>query len=361
MTATAALLEVRDDDRRRGARARRASTSASSASGCRTSRSTSPSGPSRPTSSWSTRRACSAPGRRGCRCRIGDPTIVTGATAVVSMFELFGFYLQRGLIDVGFLGAAQIDRFGNINTTVIGDYDAPDDAPAGLRRRVRDRDQRPRGVRDHAPEPAQLRRDASTSGRRPATSAAPSRPSGSGARAAGWAAARRSSSPTSASATSTRPARCGSTRSTRARRSRPSARRSPGTPRIAPDLADHAAADRRGAAPGPRGARPRGRLHELSRRARRPSALREVDEELERALVGDREDEAADVRGDDLEVGERERRGARDLDLAVGELRLGRDLDRLRHAVERQVADERQVGGRAGRGPRPGPRPAGSA
>ena len=43
-----------------------------------------------------------------------------GATAVVSMLELFGYYLQRGLIDVGFLGAAQIDRFGNINTTVIG-------------------------------------------------------------------------------------------------------------------------------------------------------------------------------------------------------------------------------------------------
>lgn len=56
---------------------------------------------------------------------IGDPTIVTGATAVTSMFELFGFYLQGGLIDVGFLGAAQIDRFGNINTTVIGEYDTP--------------------------------------------------------------------------------------------------------------------------------------------------------------------------------------------------------------------------------------------
>jgi glutaconate CoA-transferase subunit B len=41
------------------------------------------------------------------------------------MFELFAFYLQGGLIDVGFLGAAQIDRFGNINTTVIGDYDHP--------------------------------------------------------------------------------------------------------------------------------------------------------------------------------------------------------------------------------------------
>ncbi len=56
---------------------------------------------------------------------IGDPTIVTGSTAVVSMFELFGYYLAGGLIDVGFLGAAQIDRFGNINTTVIGDYDHP--------------------------------------------------------------------------------------------------------------------------------------------------------------------------------------------------------------------------------------------
>lgn len=56
---------------------------------------------------------------------IGDPTIVTGATAVTSMLELFGYYLQRGLVDVGFLGAAQIDRFGNINTTVIGDYTHP--------------------------------------------------------------------------------------------------------------------------------------------------------------------------------------------------------------------------------------------
>ena len=56
---------------------------------------------------------------------IGDPTLVTGATAVTSMFELFAYYLQAGLIDVAFLGAAQIDRYGNINTTVIGDYDHP--------------------------------------------------------------------------------------------------------------------------------------------------------------------------------------------------------------------------------------------
>ena len=56
---------------------------------------------------------------------IGDPTIVTGATAAVSMFELFAFYLQGGRIDVGFLGGAQIDRHGNLNTTVIGSYLAP--------------------------------------------------------------------------------------------------------------------------------------------------------------------------------------------------------------------------------------------
>jgi glutaconate CoA-transferase subunit B len=56
---------------------------------------------------------------------IGDPTLVTGATAITSMFELFAYYLQAGLIDVAFLGGAQIDRFGNLNTTVIGSYDAP--------------------------------------------------------------------------------------------------------------------------------------------------------------------------------------------------------------------------------------------
>jgi glutaconate CoA-transferase, subunit B len=56
---------------------------------------------------------------------IGDPTLATGATAITSMFELFAFYLQAGLIDVAFLGGAQIDRFGNLNTTVIGDYDHP--------------------------------------------------------------------------------------------------------------------------------------------------------------------------------------------------------------------------------------------
>jgi glutaconate CoA-transferase subunit B len=56
---------------------------------------------------------------------IGDPTLVTGSTAVTSMFELFAFYLQAGLIDAAFLGGAQIDRYGNLNTTVIGDYADP--------------------------------------------------------------------------------------------------------------------------------------------------------------------------------------------------------------------------------------------
>jgi glutaconate CoA-transferase subunit B len=56
---------------------------------------------------------------------IGDPCLVTGARSVVSMSQLFQYYLQGGLIDVGFLGAAQIDRYGNLNTTVIGPYQGP--------------------------------------------------------------------------------------------------------------------------------------------------------------------------------------------------------------------------------------------
>lgn len=56
---------------------------------------------------------------------IGDPTLVTGATSVISMADLFGLYLQRGLVEVALLGGAQIDRFGNLNTTVIGSYSNP--------------------------------------------------------------------------------------------------------------------------------------------------------------------------------------------------------------------------------------------
>jgi len=56
---------------------------------------------------------------------IGDPTLVSGASSVCSMYDLFSFYLQRGFVDVGFMGGAQIDRYGNINATVIGDYAQP--------------------------------------------------------------------------------------------------------------------------------------------------------------------------------------------------------------------------------------------
>jgi len=56
---------------------------------------------------------------------IGDPTLVTGALSVVSMYDIFTNYLQRGNVDVGFMGGAQIDKYGNINATVIGDYAHP--------------------------------------------------------------------------------------------------------------------------------------------------------------------------------------------------------------------------------------------
>jgi len=56
---------------------------------------------------------------------IGDPVLASGALGVTPMYEGFSRYLQAGRIDVGFLGGAQIDRYGNINSTVIGEYDDP--------------------------------------------------------------------------------------------------------------------------------------------------------------------------------------------------------------------------------------------
>jgi glutaconate CoA-transferase subunit B len=56
---------------------------------------------------------------------IGDGELADTADAVVSVPEIFGYWLQSGRIDVGFLGAAQIDRYGNLNSTVIGSYDRP--------------------------------------------------------------------------------------------------------------------------------------------------------------------------------------------------------------------------------------------
>lgn len=56
---------------------------------------------------------------------IGDGELSTSADTVVSTPEIFRYWLQGGRIDVGFLGAAQIDRFANINTTTIGSYERP--------------------------------------------------------------------------------------------------------------------------------------------------------------------------------------------------------------------------------------------
>jgi len=56
---------------------------------------------------------------------IGDGVLSETADGVISVPEIFSYWLQAGRIDVGFLGAAQVDRFANINTTVIGSYHSP--------------------------------------------------------------------------------------------------------------------------------------------------------------------------------------------------------------------------------------------
>ena len=56
---------------------------------------------------------------------IGDGVLAEHADSVVPVPEVFNYWLQAGRVDVGFLGAAQIDRYGNINTTVVGPYDDP--------------------------------------------------------------------------------------------------------------------------------------------------------------------------------------------------------------------------------------------
>jgi glutaconate CoA-transferase subunit B len=56
---------------------------------------------------------------------IGDGELAETADVVVSVPEIFAYWLQGDRIDVGFLGAAQIDRFGNLNSTVIGEYEHP--------------------------------------------------------------------------------------------------------------------------------------------------------------------------------------------------------------------------------------------
>src|SRR4051812_44802416 len=56
---------------------------------------------------------------------IGDDELAETADAVVSVPEMFNYWIQPGRIQVAFLGAAQVDRHANLNSTVIGDYDAP--------------------------------------------------------------------------------------------------------------------------------------------------------------------------------------------------------------------------------------------
>jgi len=56
---------------------------------------------------------------------MGDPTLGSRCLAILDFFECFATMVQRDFVDVGFLGAAQVDRFGNMNATVIGDYLKP--------------------------------------------------------------------------------------------------------------------------------------------------------------------------------------------------------------------------------------------
>ena len=82
---------------------------------------------------------------------IGDPTLVSGATSVVSMADLFGLYLQRGLVEIALLGGAQVDRYGNLNSTVIGAYNISKAADLQLVRNLASTDP----ARLHRPIPLQ--------------------------------------------------------------------------------------------------------------------------------------------------------------------------------------------------------------
>ena len=91
---------------------------------------------------------------------IGDGELAETASCVVPLPEIFSYYLQAGRVDVGFLGAAQIDRYGNLNSTVIGDYDSPTTRLPGRGRGDRNRRARPADVRDAEGDEAKLRRAA---------------------------------------------------------------------------------------------------------------------------------------------------------------------------------------------------------
>ncbi len=82
---------------------------------------------------------------------IGDGELADTADSVITVPEVFNYWLQPGRIDVGFLSGAQIDRFANINSTVIGDYETPKVRLPGRRRSARDRGVLPGGDGDAAP------------------------------------------------------------------------------------------------------------------------------------------------------------------------------------------------------------------
>jgi acyl CoA:acetate/3-ketoacid CoA transferase beta subunit len=88
---------------------------------------------------------------------IGDSELAETAAAVIPLPEIFTHYLQRGRVDVGFLGAAQIDRYGNLNSTVIGDYAHPTVRLPGAGGCAGDCDSCPRGAGHHQTVAAHFR------------------------------------------------------------------------------------------------------------------------------------------------------------------------------------------------------------
>ena len=113
---------------------------------------------------------------------IGDGELAETATCVIPLPDIFSDYLQAGRIDVGFLGAAQIDRFGNLNSTVIGSYEKPKTRLPGRRRRDGDCGACAAGLHRHEGDAAQLRAESSISRRAAGTFAGRAQ---SGARGAG--------------------------------------------------------------------------------------------------------------------------------------------------------------------------------
>ena len=150
----------RDDDR--GRRAARSPTgpSASSGSACPAPRPTWPGSRTRPNCVLVYESGTIGAKPRHLPLSIGDGELAETADAVVSVPEIFSYWLQGGRIDVGFLGAAQIDRFGNLNSTVIGDYEHPKVRLPGGGGAPEIAASCRRGDRDAAPVAAHVRRAA---------------------------------------------------------------------------------------------------------------------------------------------------------------------------------------------------------